>query len=248
MRGSIAPPSTRCAPAVGATSSPCCIRRTPPGTCPTSRSARPRRRRFISIACWPRLPPSSSRSAWPPTLWTSSTGDRCRRGSPIARWSRSPRSSLAGAIAIGIAGVFIFSPTLAPFVVVGGFLVVAYNLELAGGRFHTDFWFAAAWGAFPALTSWWVNTLEVEHAGRAGGRAAGGDRVLRPQRGAAAALDAGPRAAPPDRVGPTASSCSTTAPASRCRSSGCARPLDGALRALSWALAALAVGLVAVRL
>ena len=59
--------------------------------------------------------------------------------------------------------MFIYSPTLAPFVLVGGFLVVAYNLELMGGRFHTDFWFAAAWGAFPALTSWWVNTLELDH-------------------------------------------------------------------------------------
>ena len=48
--------------------------------------------------------------------------------------------SLAGAIGIGIAGCIIVSATLAPFVVVGGFLVVAYNLELFGGRFHTDFW------------------------------------------------------------------------------------------------------------
>jgi hypothetical protein len=67
--------------------------------------------------------------------------------------------SLAGAIGIGIAGCFIVSATLAPFVVAGGFFVVAYNLELFGGRFHTDFWLAFAWAAFPALTSWWVNTL-----------------------------------------------------------------------------------------
>ena len=60
--------------------------------------------------------------------------------------------SLAGAIGIGIASLFIVSATLAPFVAAGGFLVVAYNLELAGGRFHTNFWFALAWGAFPALT------------------------------------------------------------------------------------------------
>ena len=30
----------------------------------------------------------------------------------------------------------------------GAFIVVAYNLELFGGRFHGDFWFALAWGAF----------------------------------------------------------------------------------------------------
>ena len=72
--------------------------------------------------------------------------------------------SLAGAIGIGIAGCFIVSATLVPFVVAGGFIVVAYNLELFGGRFHTDFWLAAAWGAFPALTSWWVNTLSFGSA------------------------------------------------------------------------------------
>ena len=72
--------------------------------------------------------------------------------------------SLAGAIGIGIAGCFIVSATLVPFVVAGGFIVIAYNLELFGGRFHTDFWLAAAWGAFPALTSWWVNTLSFGSA------------------------------------------------------------------------------------
>jgi hypothetical protein len=67
--------------------------------------------------------------------------------------------SLAGAIGIGIAGCFIVSASLVPFVVAGGFFVVAYNLELFNGRFHTDFWLAFAWAAFPALTSWWINTL-----------------------------------------------------------------------------------------
>jgi hypothetical protein len=69
--------------------------------------------------------------------------------------------SLAGAIGIGVAGCFIVSATLAPFVLAGGFFVVAYNLEWFGGRFHTDFWLAFAWAAFPALTSWWVNTLSL---------------------------------------------------------------------------------------
>ena len=30
----------------------------------------------------------------------------------------------------------------------------AYNLEWFGGRFHTDLWFALAWGAFPLLTAY----------------------------------------------------------------------------------------------
>ena len=57
--------------------------------------------------------------------------------------------------------MFVVSLTLAPLVAAGGFLVLAYNLELLGGRFHTDFWFAAAWGAFPALTGWWSNALAL---------------------------------------------------------------------------------------
>lgn len=68
---------------------------------------------------------------------------------------------LGGALAIGVAGLFVVSATLAPLVLAGGFLVLAYNLEMFGGRFHSDFWFAAAWGAFPALTGWWSNALAL---------------------------------------------------------------------------------------
>jgi hypothetical protein len=71
-------------------------------------------------------------------------------------------TGLAGAVAIGIAGLFVVSASLLPFVLVGPLIVLAYNLELFGGRFHTDFWFAAAWGAFPALTGFWVMALGVD--------------------------------------------------------------------------------------
>ena len=74
---------------------------------------------------------------------------------------------LAGGVAIGIAGMLAVSLTLAPLVAAGGFLVLAYNLELLDGRFHTDFWFAAAWGAFPALTGWWSNALALHSARQA---------------------------------------------------------------------------------
>ena len=40
---------------------------------------------------------------------------------------------------------------LLPFVITGAILVCGYNLELAGGLLHSDFWFGAAWGAFPVL-------------------------------------------------------------------------------------------------
>jgi len=60
--------------------------------------------------------------------------------------------SLCGAAAIGVIGIVQVSSWLALFIGVGAFLVVAYNLELFGGAFHSDLWFALAWGGFPALT------------------------------------------------------------------------------------------------
>jgi hypothetical protein len=60
--------------------------------------------------------------------------------------------SLGGAAAVGVIGIVQVSVWLTLFVVVGAFLVVSYNLELLGGTFHSDLWFALAWGGFPALT------------------------------------------------------------------------------------------------
>lgn len=60
--------------------------------------------------------------------------------------------ALGGAAAVGVVGIVQVSAWLALFIVVGAFLVVAYNLELLGGAFHSDLWFALAWGGFPALT------------------------------------------------------------------------------------------------
>jgi hypothetical protein len=73
--------------------------------------------------------------------------------------------ALAGAVAIGIVGALTVSLGLLPFVAVGAFIVIAYNFELFGGRFHSDFWFAAAWGAFPALTAYWINALQFHLQG-----------------------------------------------------------------------------------
>jgi hypothetical protein len=60
--------------------------------------------------------------------------------------------SLAGAAVVGAIGVVQVSAWLALFIAAGAFLVVAYNLELFGGAFHSDLWFALAWGGFPAIT------------------------------------------------------------------------------------------------
>ena len=59
--------------------------------------------------------------------------------------------SIGAACAIGILGAVTFRPWLALLVPIGLFLVVAYNLELAGGRFHTDLWFGLSWGGFPLI-------------------------------------------------------------------------------------------------
>ena len=62
--------------------------------------------------------------------------------------------SVAAACSIGIAVATQTTLWLLAFVAVGAFLVPAYNLELAGGRIHSDLWFALAWGAFPVLTAY----------------------------------------------------------------------------------------------
>ncbi len=89
------------------------------------------------------------------------------QGRPLqTRLSRSALIGLAvvglgGAVAIGLVGAAIVSLWLLPLVALGAFLALAYNLELFGGRFHTDLWFAVAWGGFPAFTGWFVQALDV---------------------------------------------------------------------------------------
>ena len=73
-------------------------------------------------------------------------------------------SSLAGAVALGVVAGVLETPWMFGFVAFGGFIVVSYNLGLWHNRFHTDFWFAFSWGAFPALTAYWVNALRFDVA------------------------------------------------------------------------------------
>jgi hypothetical protein len=63
-------------------------------------------------------------------------------------------ASIGGAVGIGVYASIAYTWWLAPLVVAGGFIVCAYNLELFGGAFHSDAWFALAWGAFPLLTAY----------------------------------------------------------------------------------------------
>lgn len=74
-------------------------------------------------------------------------------------------AALAGAVAIGVAGALSISAWLFAFVAAGVALTLAYNLELFGGRLHSDVWFAIAWGAFPALTAYWAQAEGIDAQG-----------------------------------------------------------------------------------
>ena len=156
-------------------------------------------------------------------------------------------AGMAGAIAIGIAGIITISATLIPVVLAGGFAVIAYNLELFGGRFHDDFWFAAAWGAFPALTGWWSNALGIADAGDA--LAAAGAVV-----GCFALSVAQRRLSTPVRElrrrteGVSGEQRLADGGVRHLDAATLAQPLDGALRALSAAIPLLATGLVIARI
>lgn len=66
--------------------------------------------------------------------------------------------TLAAAYAIGIYYIVYFVPLLAPIAALEGFFLLAYNLELFGGRFHNNFWFAVSWGVLPALAGYIMQT------------------------------------------------------------------------------------------
>jgi hypothetical protein len=76
--------------------------------------------------------------------------------------------ALAGTIGLGVVGTLLVSPWLLPFIVFGVFMVPAYNLEWFRGRFHSDLWFALAWGVFPFLTAYWASAEELEWSALAG--------------------------------------------------------------------------------
>ena len=79
------------------------------------------------------------------------SGRPLRTGIPSSVLVALAALSIAGACAIGIVGALTFEPWLIALVPIGLFLVLAYNLELSGGRFHSDLWFGLAWGGFPVV-------------------------------------------------------------------------------------------------
>jgi hypothetical protein len=150
--------------------------------------------------------------------------------------------SLLGALAIGVGGIVTVTPWLAPLVLAGGLFLPAYNLELIGGRLHSDLWFAVGWGAFPAFTGYFIN---AEKVGLAGLLIAGGCLAMsvaqRRLSSPARDLRRRTRSVSGVRTLPDGG----TEPLSL---TGLLAPLDGALAALSLALVVTACALVAARL
>jgi hypothetical protein len=70
--------------------------------------------------------------------------------------------ALGGALALGFAGIGQTGAGLLVFMALGPVLVFGYNVELFGGRLHSDLGFAAAWGAFPVLTAYFVQAGRID--------------------------------------------------------------------------------------
>jgi hypothetical protein len=154
---------------------------------------------------------------------------------------------LGGALAIGVAGIIFVSPTLLPLVLFGGFIAPAYNLELFGGRFHTDFWLAASWGGFSALTGWWVNSLglhSVREAIAASAAVLACYFLTRVQR----RLSTPVRQLRRRTVSVEGTQVMTDGSVHELRREDITAPLDGALLGLSIAVPLLAVAAVALRI
>jgi hypothetical protein len=148
---------------------------------------------------------------------------------------------LSAAVLLGIVGVATVGVVLLPFVVLGPFLAAAYNAEWFGGLVHTDAGFAASWGAFPVLVGYAAQAGSISLPAIV---AAGG----------AFALSLGQRALSTParmlrrRVASVDGSLTMSDGTVRAIDRGTLlSPLESALRSLSWAVVALAVGMALSR-
>ena len=149
---------------------------------------------------------------------------------------------LAGAVGLGIAGLPVVGIGLLPFIAAGVLFVFAYNLELLGGRLHGDFWFALSWGAFPVLTSFLAQTGQVSVSALVG--AAGAYALSYGQR----LLSTPARTLRRSTRSVSGTMTMTDGSQSEVDAKAMLVPLEGALRAFSWAVVALSLGLVLSRL
>jgi hypothetical protein len=70
-------------------------------------------------------------------------------------------ASVGLAYAVGLYYMVRHAPWLGWIAVAEGFFLLAYNLEWFNGRFHTDGWFALAWGGLPVLAGFVLQTNGV---------------------------------------------------------------------------------------
>jgi hypothetical protein len=150
--------------------------------------------------------------------------------------------SLTGAVAIGIVGAATISLTLIPFVLAGVFIVLAYNLEWFGGRFHSTFWLAVSLGVFPVLTAYWANALELRPAALL---AAGGCAMLLVVQRTLSTPVRELRRRTVSLTGEQRLTDGSTVPLDAAR---LAAPMERALQACAMAMVLLATGLVLARL
>ena len=73
-------------------------------------------------------------------------------------------ASLAGAYLIAVYYMVRYVPWLATVAILEGFFVFSYNLEWFKGRFHTDRWFAFAWGFLPVVAGHIIQTNTISAA------------------------------------------------------------------------------------
>jgi len=69
--------------------------------------------------------------------------------------------ALVPALALGLYLAVSYAPLLIPLGLIELFFLLAYNLELFSGRFHTDLWFSLSWGYLPVLVGFVVQTDTV---------------------------------------------------------------------------------------
>ena len=149
---------------------------------------------------------------------------------------------IGGATVIGIVGIDRVGLPLAVFIIVGVVIAVGYNLELFGGRLHTDAVFAAGWGAFPVLTGYYaqhqrLDIASVTAATFAFFMSSAQRQLSTPARSL--------RRKTSDASGTITRNDGTIVGIDR---STILAPLEGALRALSWAAITLAAALALARL
>lgn len=145
------------------------------------------------------------------------------------------------ACALGFAGVATVGPGLLVFIAIGPLLVLGYNLELFGGRIHTDLGFAAAWGAFPVLVGYFVQAERLDLIAALGAAAALGFSL------AQRSLSTPARALRRRVARVDGSVTMSDGSVHELNAPVLLQPLERALSSLSWAMVALALALVADR-